>query len=332
MAQKKNYATKKKGVTEVSPFYNLEDINKIINYFKDREEWDNYLIFMLGLLLGRRIGDTIMVKWSDFFYENGNCKEEINTIEEQKTGKITILPVSRYVFECIAYYCSKTGIEPVKNLNEYVFAFSSKTEWVEREGNPIYGKNDLDLWCKFLLKDISEDRKKSILQSFEKQQEYKTLGEYLYYEVEYSDVVKWQTDNFRKALKRALDDNGIVGRYSCHSLRKTFGYWSKTLHPDDPAALETLMDIFNHADVSITLHYIGLSEERKRKYFNDFGDMMKNVEEGKTDVIGNNSPVDTLKRCDWQKVIKFVIESKESPLETFDKAMSMVDELSLKYV
>lgn len=31
------------------------------------------------------------------------------------------------------------------------------------------------------------------------------LGEYLYYKVEYADIVKWQTDSFRKELKKADD-------------------------------------------------------------------------------------------------------------------------------
>lgn len=41
--------------------------------------------------------NTVMMKWSDLYYENGNRKSEIDTIEEQKTGKITNLPVSNMV-------------------------------------------------------------------------------------------------------------------------------------------------------------------------------------------------------------------------------------------
>ena len=33
MAQTKSYATKKKGKTEVYPFWNLEDIKKMIDWF-----------------------------------------------------------------------------------------------------------------------------------------------------------------------------------------------------------------------------------------------------------------------------------------------------------
>ena len=67
-----------------------------------------------------------MVKWSDFFYENGNPKDEIDTIEEQKTGKFTNLPVSRYVYECINTYCEKTGKDPIHYYDEYVFSHFRK--------------------------------------------------------------------------------------------------------------------------------------------------------------------------------------------------------------
>ena len=332
MAQTKSYATKKKGKTEVYPFWNLEDVYKMINYFKQKKDWDSYLTFMFGLLLGRRIGDTIMVKWSDFFYENGNPKDEIDTIEEQKTGKFTNLPVSKYVYECINTYCEKTGKDPMSRYDEYIFAFPAKTTWIERRDNPIYKENDLEKWCEWLNKDFSDDRKKKILDGFEKQKEYNSLGDYLYYEVEYSDVIKWQTDSFRKAFKKAMDDCSIKGKLSCHSLRKTMGYWSKIIHLDDPHALETLMDIFNHADTSVTLKYIGLSEERKRKYFDDFGEVIRNVENGNTEVMINNSPIVSLRHEDLRKILMFTIQNKDNEMETFNIAMNMVDEMKIKNI
>jgi integrase len=326
------YATKKKGKTEVYPFWNLEDVKKMIDYFKDRNDWNNYLTFMLGLLLGRRIGDTVMVKWSDFFYENGKHKEEITTIEEQKTGKITGLPVSNMVFEAINTYCEKMNFNPMQHYNEYVFNIPTKTAWIKREGNEVYTENDLEKWCEYLNKDFSDKRKSDILASFEKQKEYKTLGEYLYYEVEYTDIIKWQTDNFRQEFKKAAKQVGIEYNVSCHSLRKTLGYWSKLIHPDDPNALEIIQSIFNHADTSITLKYIGLSEERKRKYFNDFGNVIRDVENGNTDVTINNSPIVSLRHEDLRKVLMFAIQSNGEKMETFNDAMSMVDELKIKNI
>lgn len=63
--EQNRYATKKKGKTEVYPFWNMVDIKNVVEWFENNNEWDGYLITMLELLLGRRIGDTVMMKWSD---------------------------------------------------------------------------------------------------------------------------------------------------------------------------------------------------------------------------------------------------------------------------
>ena len=124
---KSRYATKKPGKTEVEPLRRYEDMYNLMEYFKSRKMWDSYLTFMFGLLLGRRIGDTVMVKWSDFYYENGRLKTEITTIEEQKTGKTTIIPISQAVKGAIAVYCRETGVVPQEHLHEYVFNTPTKT-------------------------------------------------------------------------------------------------------------------------------------------------------------------------------------------------------------
>lgn len=332
MSQTRSYNTKKKGKTEVYPFWELEDIKRMIDYYKEREDWDSYLTFQLGLLLGRRIGDTVMVKWSDFFYENGNTKEEIKTIEEQKTGKFTNLPVSKYVFECINYYCDQTKINPMEHYDEYIFKFPAKTSWIDRKDNEVYKENDLDKWCQWLNKDFSDKRKQKIIDDFKSQHTYNNLGDFLYYEVEYSDVVKWQTDSFRRKFKDAADYCQIKTSVSCHSLRKTLGYWSMMTHPNDPTALETLMSIFNHADPGVTLKYIGLSEKRKKKYLDDFGDVIKNVENGNTDVVINNSPIVSLRHEDLRKILMHVIKNNGDEMETFNEAMGMVDNMKIRNI
>ena len=107
--------TKRKEKTEVYPFWKMEDIRNVVEWFENNHEWDGYLITMLELLLGRRIGDTVMMKWSDIYYENGSRKREINTIEEQKTGKVTNLPISNTVFEALDKYLANVDVDIKKN-------------------------------------------------------------------------------------------------------------------------------------------------------------------------------------------------------------------------
>nr|DAK87479.1 MAG TPA: site specific tyrosine recombinase [Bacteriophage sp.]DAZ80703.1 MAG TPA: site specific tyrosine recombinase [Caudoviricetes sp.] len=324
MAQTRDYATKKKGKTEVQPFWNMEDIKNVIEWFEKNEEWDGYLITLLELLLGRRIGDTVMMKWSDLYYENGNRKSEIDTIEEQKTGKITNLPVSNMVWEAVDNYLSHVKIDPMEHYNEYIFSYIPKTLWLLRHPNTPFYMN-IETWCGYLNKDFSDKRKQKILDDFHKQKEYKSLGDYLYYIIEYNDVVKWQTDDYRKKLKKAVEDVGIRYPISSHSLRKSFGYWIHKTHPFDPDCLLSLQKLFNHTDLQMTMNYIGLTEEKNRQLINDHGEFIHNVLAGKGDEIVKNMPVVSLKSDDFGKIIRMLTDD----VDKYQAAINMANELRI---
>ena len=55
MAQTRDYATKKKGKTKGYPFWNMEDIKGMIDYFRENQLWNDYLKFMLLFLFGRTV-------------------------------------------------------------------------------------------------------------------------------------------------------------------------------------------------------------------------------------------------------------------------------------
>lgn len=322
MAQTRDYATKKKGKTEVQPFWNMEDIKNVIEWFEKNEEWDGYLITLLELLLGRRIGDTVMMKWSDLYYENGNRKSEIDTIEEQKTGKITNLPVSNMVWEAVDNYLSHVKIDPMEHYNEYIFSYIPKTLWLLRHPNTPFYMN-IETWCGYLNKDFSDKRKQKILDDFHKQKEYKSLGDYLYYVIEYNDVVKWQTDDYRKKLKKAAEDADIQYVISTHSLRKSWGYWIHKTHPFDPDCMLSLQKMFNHSDLQTTMNYIGLTEEKNRQLINDHGEFIHNVLAGKGDEIAKNMPVISLKSDDFGKIIRMLTDD----VDKYQAAINMANEL-----
>ena len=323
MAQSRNYANKKKGKTEVYPFWNMSDIKNVVEWFENNNEWDGYLITLLELLLGRRIGDTVMMKWSDLYYENGNRKSEINTIEEQKTGKITNIPVSNMVWEAVDNYLSHVKVDPMEHYDEYIFSFTAKTEWINRRKLDVYGENSIDRWCETLGKDLSDKRKDKIFNDFHKQKQYCSLGDYLYYEVEYNDIVKWQTDDYRKKLKKAVEVSGITYAVSSHSLRKSFGYWIHKTHPFDPDCLLSLQKLFNHTDLQTTMNYIGLTEEKNRQLIDDHGEFIHNVLAGKGDKIIKNMPVISLKSDDFGKIIRMLTDD----VDKYQAAINMANEL-----
>lgn len=323
MEQTRNYATKKKGKTEVQPFWNMSDIKNVVEWFEKNEEWDGYLITLLELLLGRRIGDIVMMKWSDLYYENGNRKNEIDTIEEQKTGKITNLPVSNMVWEAVDNYLSHVKIDPMMRYNEYMFIYFPKSQWIDRWRLYEYSSFTFDSWSDVLNKDFSEKRKEKIISDYKKQNKYETLGEYLYWKVEYNDVVKWQTDDYRKKLKKAVEEAGIQYQVSSHSLRKSFGYWIHKTHPFDPDCLLSLQKLFNHTDLQTTMNYIGLTEEKNKQLINDHGEFIHNVLAGKGDEIVKNMPVISLKSDDFGKIVRMLTDD----VDKYQAAIDMANEL-----
>jgi integrase len=64
-------------------------------------------------------------------------------------------------------------------------------------------------------------------------------------------------------LVRAAADALEMGRVSCHSLRKTFGYhaWKSGV----PAAV--IMEIYNHSSFAVTRRYLGITQDDKDEVY-----------------------------------------------------------------
>lgn len=118
-------ATKKRGKTETRPLVESE-IKMLMDYFRDKEKYTEFMVSMLEMLLARRIGDTLSFRWSDFYYENGKQKESITTLVEDKTEKIIDVSISEMVWKYLDYYCEKTGINPMDNIRDFVFPTEAK--------------------------------------------------------------------------------------------------------------------------------------------------------------------------------------------------------------
>lgn len=113
--------TKKNGKTKVRAFHTVEEIKGMMDYFRDNEKYDEFLIFMLGLFLARRVGDTLSLKWSDFYYENGKRKETLNTLVEDKTGKMIDITLTDITWKYMDWYCETVRINPMDNWSKDIF-------------------------------------------------------------------------------------------------------------------------------------------------------------------------------------------------------------------
>lgn len=62
-------------------------------------------------------------------------------------------------------------------------------------------------------------------------------------------------------VREIAETFGLGDHIGCHTLRKTFGYWHYKQNKD----LEILRQWFNHTSQAVTLRYIGMDEEEKKK-------------------------------------------------------------------
>lgn len=124
---KRTKCNKKKGrKSEVYPFQ-IEDIKKMTNYFKDNEMWQCYLIFIIGINMARRVGDTLFLTWEHFFNpETGKMRVDILEIVEDKTDKLANPRINSACRSAIDLYIRNTGINPAENdYKNYVFIQTS---------------------------------------------------------------------------------------------------------------------------------------------------------------------------------------------------------------
>ena len=279
---------KKEGKTEVYPFWYYEDIKNMMDYFKMKDMWHWYLVFNFGLLLGRRVSDTLSFKWSDFFYENGRMKDEIE-IKEQKTGKVTRPYVCGACKEAIKLYLDKTCVDPMESYNDFIITTKQKSELLEN-------------------KDEYSD------------EEYEELM---------WKATQSQASAYRKQFKLAADACGIQYPVSTHSTRKTFGYFSVKLHPYDVTTIDKLQGIFQHSDRNTTLRYIGIAREDEIKLYNDMGQFIEDISNGKKPVI-KNSPVVPLKAEDFREILSKcwdMAKNGEDKFEGINKLIGMSEQM-----
>lgn len=78
----------------VDPIRNKEDILKIAQYFYDKGQLRNELMFLIGCSIGLRCGDLCKAKIGDIA-EDGKCR-----LKEEKTGKYRTVVLNNFAMQC----------------------------------------------------------------------------------------------------------------------------------------------------------------------------------------------------------------------------------------
>lgn len=73
--------------TRVEAFRSYEDLEKVLNWFWNNGHYNHWITAWLMTALGRRVGDTCNLKWSDLYKKDGNYRERLTQLKEEKTGK-----------------------------------------------------------------------------------------------------------------------------------------------------------------------------------------------------------------------------------------------------
>lgn len=76
------------------------------------------------------------------------------------------------------------------------------------------------------------------------------------------------------AIKQAATACGIRYNVDTHSYRKTFGYITRLLHPQDGQCIELLQAFYNHSSSAITKAYIGDYNRDLNVYVDDMGEFI----------------------------------------------------------
>lgn len=110
--------------TRVEPFRTYQDLEKVLNYFKENRMYHHWFTSCLMVSLGRRVGDTIALKWSDLFLQNGSYRERLTTLKEEKTGKVVGVKLNALAKYYIEEYCKLVKVKPMEHYKEKIFSSS----------------------------------------------------------------------------------------------------------------------------------------------------------------------------------------------------------------
>lgn len=111
--------------TRSEPFRSYEDFEKIMNHFMDKKFYHHWITAWLMTSLGRRIGDTVHLKWSDIYRKNGQYRVRLTQLKEEKTGKKLAPILNALAKQKIEEYIELTGIKPMQHYDERIVITSS---------------------------------------------------------------------------------------------------------------------------------------------------------------------------------------------------------------
>lgn len=215
------------------PIKNINDINRILDYFLTKKQYRNLLLFTMGINFGLRCGDLLQLKFGHVLNKDYSFKNQITLIEE-KNKNVRTCYMNQFVVDAVQMYIDSlsTSISEI-NLNDYLFTSLSNSNSVNYY-NTLHCKSSASTG-----KPIQVKRNPS------------------------SSI---QVKSVEKMLKKVINDElGINVHAGTHLMRKTFAYQVIMNAPDRNRAIEFLQRILGHKSPFTTLYYAGVTSEEQQK-------------------------------------------------------------------
>ena len=126
---------------KTEPIRSYTDFKKIQDYFLERNQIRNYMMWTIGVCLGVRASDLCRLRWRYLLNEDFTYRDRVK-ITEKKTGKLQGCLITEAIREAVTKYLNSVSWDIC--LDEFVFAKSS--------GEPISEKH-----CWRILKTAAQD-------------------------------------------------------------------------------------------------------------------------------------------------------------------------------
>jgi len=119
--KEKKQSNKKAGVQTGNYAATMQDVSKLLAYFKDNNRWIHYLLIVTSCNMARRNGDMLSLQWFDIYNSDGSFRNK-TPIYEEKTGKISGVYINDAVKNAVELYTSNVEINVAEDdYSHYVF-------------------------------------------------------------------------------------------------------------------------------------------------------------------------------------------------------------------
>lgn len=220
----------------VEPIRKDEDVKRVADYFYKKGMYREWCMFMVGINCGLRVSDLIRLRVDDFAVERHDGTWQVRPIgsffklmpkKTEHERKYVEVQITRDMCKALQIYFDKVG-GPNGKYQKY---FETRGWLFPSERGSIITSKRTIVSQKFPGDPIDED-------------------------------------TFGKTMRKCGRDLNLGYPIGTHSLRKTFGYRMFRQYQSNgegESALIQLQQIFNHSKPSITMKYIGVGSEVRRR-------------------------------------------------------------------